>query len=238
MYTKKRYNRKYTRKYAKPVKSVKKSIVSLNKKVRSITRMQETKSFIFKKSASYFSPNTLYSYNVIYNGATQGTGKHSFVGEKFNLRGIKLKYFIDNACSPTIGSPAPFQDTIRGWLIIFQSDKYAGSDNTLVNGDIFDTSSAGYTNLTVLPHFDSDRVKILAKRNIVIRPNFSGQLCSAYKQVYVKLNRTVHMKNWISDYELKDKNFYVGFMFDTPSNGNIAGVGRHTWDCEVFFKDT
>lgn len=222
--------------YKKRTKRV--STKTVYKMVKSLSRKEETKSLVFQKEVNYPTPNVLYSYNVFYNGAAQGVGKHAFVGEKFQAVGLKLKYIVDNACQPTSGNASPFIDTLRGWVIIFSTDKFVTTDNSLTNADIFDTSAGGFYNNTEINHFDPDKVKIYAKRNFVLKPNFSGQLISKTASVYVKMNKIINCKNWNNSYELKDRNYYVGLMFDTPKNGNVIGCGRHNFDVQWYFKDT
>lgn len=208
---------------------------------------EETKTLDFE-IGSVFSHNTSTSWNLMYNTSSQGTGSHQFIGEKYVLQGISVKLHLDNVISSTQAVSAD-----QNWKVYILAAKAYRSTTSLSATDMYDMHFGN--NTTDLHTFDSDKVKILAKKDVKIRPATNSFICAYTSagapvpttthtngsfsgrqiKLYKKLNKVIRFKDITIDADLKGWNYYI--LIQSTNDAGISTACNAIGQVRLYIKD-
>lgn len=216
-------------------------------KVMKLIKQQtpETKIAKYDTSADFNSPSgEIKTWNLMYHSMSQGTGETQFIGKKFRVKGIEIKWQINNTSQTIDTSGYSFQHQ-RFLISVCAVKKYVTSSNLSLS-DIEDTALV--TNSVYRMNYDPEKIKILKQRKV----NFSailgqGQSNPPYTiggipqqkcgKFYVKLNKVLEFQQWNTTYELRDWNYYVMFHCGSFGNSGLIKSGEFFFSSKLYFTD-
>lgn len=213
---------------------------------KTIGKSQETKKLVWYDAGDKLTPNTLASYNVLYQSA-QGDSKYTFTGEQFLLKGINVKYSLTNYVE-TITSSGYCPSTLVFHMYIIQTDIYK-TTGQLTIADIMDQGAGNLVNNAEIHHFDKEKCRVIAHKKLVFNPasigtngGVNGNCVCKTGSVWVSLNKTLKFKDYgtnaAPNWDLKSGNYYIVFFAGVPEHTQYITSGRvNTIDCQVYFKD-
>jgi len=185
------------------------------------------------------------SWNLMYHMFSQGTSETTFIGKRVRVKGIEIKWQVNNAAVTSTSSGNTFLDHMN--LISLISTKTYRTSTNLTIDEIQDTALA--PNGPYRMNYDSDKVKILAHRKIHFAPklaygssNPSGGLGGAPQvrsgKIYKRINRVLTFRNWSTTHELKDDNYYLLFQCDSfGDSSSLIKSGDLYFSIKVYFTD-
>lgn len=212
--------------YRKPVRKSKPTLQKVMRLIKS--QKPEVKIAKYTGSAA-FNGSEIKSWNLAYHLFTQGVGEGSFIGKKLHIRGMEIKWQLNNTAVTSTTSGHTYLDHMN--LLSVLSTKVYRTTTNLSIDEIQDTALA--PNGPYRMNYDSDKVKIMAHRKVRFTPklaygssNPSGGLGGAPQQrtgkIYIRLNKTITFRDWSTSYELKDLNYYL--LLQTANFGDSASL--------------
>lgn len=164
--------------------------------------------------------NSWKTYNLIYQMCTQGVGESSFVGKKFHLKGIAVKYSVRND-SVFVSGSGPYYGYTGTRMLLFGHKDYATTSN-LSRGEVVASE------FTVDPwKFSVDADKVRVKKSVLVQTNpapfaaasaVQGQEQWKHGSFYVPINRDIVFERWNVDYKIKGDQLYLAL------NGAVVGT--------------
>lgn len=226
----------------------KKSLISrVNKITRFISQNKpEIKKAVFT-IATPFNNNDCKTYNMMYQGLSQGVGEGQIIGKSFNLKSIVVKYRFTNESQA--GATAGFAVNEQANLlsIIGHKEYY-----TLTNIPIAEINDTRYGSFNCWkPHYDTDKVKIYSWRKIHHRGTASGQTGTApflpdqngafartyTGSMYKKMNRKITFERYSTDYKISGLNLYLLFQSNALGPNYSNFYGNFEADVTLYFTD-
>lgn len=211
--------------------NVKKGKMSIKRKVpkstkayvkRAISKTQEKKEFVHQDLGKNFSVASITSYNLNYHGVGRGTGEIQFVGNGYKIKQIQANFQLTNYAPALLAAVGvPIQ-----WMVAIIRTKVYKTTTSLTTAELFD-ENVGLLNTQASFFRDSDKMKVLAQKNITIRPDPSSTRNSVMNKV-VKLscrpNLNFKYRDFDTSYEGQYYNYYaIALPCDYPSVSGATG---------------
>lgn len=204
-------------------KSQAKAVKSIVKKVTA--SQEETKYFTYGTSLVPSSTGTgLTSYNLFYHNASQGVTNNTLIGDKLNWRGLKVKWSVLN----NTGS-AWFDTPFTIVMAVIATKKYAAVTSLALDDIRDDTSSQ--TNRFFL----NEQSKMLYKKEIRVSQAKTGDRKRITGNFWLKRNQMLKYKDFTTNHELKDMNYYLCFW--AYDEHNLLTSGSIYFVYKNYFKD-
>lgn len=213
---------------AKQVKAVKKIAVA------AVAKKEETKFFKYQTEVEppFGVPQ---SWNLFYYGVSRGTNENQIIGNKFNWRGIKIKYRVQNLYLDGVTFVWHTQPLTFDIYIISTSKYYTNSNLAL-------SELRNDTTTDINTFFFNENVKVHFKRTVTLNPSrlSTDNNANTTRQVktgtiWVKKNQMLEYLDLDTTYDLKKGiNYYMVLhnrsAYQTKPNINLA------W--QNYFKDS
>lgn len=219
-------------KKSKKSKSSTKDVVKsseLRKQIKRIVGgLAETKSYLGSINMVPLE-DTIRCTNLVYN-ISQGTAKDDVVGLKYHIKNIRFNGYIYNTASANIN----FNGAAR--IIVFRDKvKLTSSASTLSPSDLFRVAGTNaYYAMT--GHVDLRKVDLLHDETILLTQPTDTARISVPVRFNIPINKTVNMDTDNSGW-LKDKNFYMAFLYYTGEGDIAAASFGLIGDYSVNFTD-
>jgi len=192
---------------------------------KQIEKQEETKTVTTDVSASLLK-GSIVTYNL-FNNMVRGTTGGSFIGDKFNCRGIKL-----NLYSAT-GSAFPGETTYVDVCIV-STPTYANLIS-LSSSDLISFNKLAYPSIEV----DSDKAQVVWMKRLSLTPQYSGQFIGKRVIEYIRMNKILTYKEFSSSYALKNLNYYLVLRAFTANGAlGVANSGLVNGGFTVYYKDS
>lgn len=193
------------------------------------TKTEETKYFTYR---TFTNPSTiqLTSYNIFYHGVSQGSGNNQFIGDSLRWQGLKVKYELTNYS----GSRGWVDNPISVFLLVLSTPVYKTTTNLSV-ADIArpDVDQGLYTWLA------GKETKIHFKRKIKLPSGKTGDRKFVSGDLWVKGNKKLTYKDFGTNYDLKQRNYYVVvYAQDDTAGLSTPFAGQIVLNMINYFKDS
>jgi len=213
------------------------------KKIMRILKSNRPETKIAKFTASVVMLNSINSWNIMYQSFAQGSGETQFTGKKVNLKGIEVKYQINNTGVTASTSGFTLSDT-RVLVSIIATKTYK-TTSSLSYSDIQDDALA--TNTTYRMNYDIDKCKVLAQRKINLHAMLGaasdpgtglGGVPRQYSgKMYLRLNKNFVFRDWATSYEAQDLNYYVVIQSNTFQTSSLVASGEAYFSVKTYYTD-
>jgi len=183
------------RKQAKGKADKKIATIARRQALAVVRRSTETKVQFFNMTPSV-TKGSIISYNLAYYMA-QGVDSQKFIGNRAYVRGVKFNFHLTNGAAQPV-------EALHVDVAIVATTSYA-TLTSLTNNDILDP------NLITAPALamDSEKGKVFWQKRYTIQPPSASQRSSVIVDDYVAINKEMVFKDYLSDFRLKDYNYYL-----------------------------
>lgn len=204
------------------------SFINRNKPEVKVAYYQVTKAF---DTGS----NAWTTYNLMYHMMAQNNSETGFIGKKIHVKGIAVKYSVQNAAVIT-STTGPYYGVTGTRVLIFGHKDYQ-TTSSVARTQVTDNQ------FTVDPwkfSIDSDKAK-LYKTKMITTPSCtfnaansaSGKEEWKHGSFYVPIKKDITFERWSEDYKIKGQNLYLALYAGVV--GSTSGlVQSHT--CTVQLK--
>lgn len=212
---------------------------------RYIGKSLETKTLVANNTDS-LTPQTIESYNLLYNAIAQGDTKYTIAGEQFYISGIKIKYSVRNFVQ-NVTSSGYCPTSLLVHLYVIKTNWYKTTGN-LTNAEIFDQGAGNLISSPEIHSFDSDKVKVLAHKKIQFNSKgqgtnggLDGPIQTLTGSMWVPIKKQVRFKDYglnsAPNYDLRNGNYYLVAYAVAPDCTSYVTTGKMTYDMQMYIKD-
>lgn len=167
--------------------------------------------------------NTLATWNLL-DGLIQGTNTGQRIGDKVNLRRMRLSLLLHNNASSTVNDSVSFR------IILFRGKYDYSSTNYPVN-EVFENVAGSAPVGIITAPMDLNQITPLLDKTITIQNGYSGQKLLKPFTMYKYLNKTFNFRD--DDTYGKVSNLYLGVYQINSATSPVYVTGN----CSISFTD-